>query len=350
MKFRLDALHCFFIILFAGHVVAFAQEHPWNGALPQVKGNFGLVPEKFQNYDVILKPDQEKPQWWAGAPSVIRDGNGVFWLACRMRSTDQPRGKRGYEVRILNSKDGVHFTKVLSIPRQAVPIPGFERPVLLIDPMTKKFKLYLCGPWHDGPWSILKLQDVNNPKDFDPKSAYVVIKPFPKTFDRDITVLEYKDPYIIYADGYFHCYVTGYVRQNERLFHFRSVDGESWEPVGDPKKPIMDLSGWHDFFVRPGSVLPLGVGYLFFYEGSSIQWYDPVYNIATGVGFTFDLHHIIDLTPNSPLIVSTTPTRFYTWRYSQFMWVDHELWVYAEVATKKQTKEIRLFRIPIDGK
>jgi hypothetical protein len=52
------------------------------------------------------------------------------------------------------------------------------------------------------------------------------------------------------------------------------------------------------------------------------------------------------LTPDSPLLVSTTPGKlFRTWRYSHWMLVDRELWVYAEVARPNQTNEIRLFRL-----
>ena len=118
-------------------------------------------------------------------------------------------------------------------------------------------------------------------------------------------------------------------------------------PVGDVNKPIMDLNSWHNFFIRPASVLPLGIGYLFIYEGSSTQWYDPVYNIGTGFGFTFDLHNIIDLTTESPMFISTTADGFYTFRYSHWMWVDGEIWVYAEVANENRSHEIRLTRISV---
>jgi hypothetical protein len=65
------------------------------------------------------------------------------------------------------------------------------------------------------------------------------------------------------------------------------------------------------------------------------------------VGFTFDLHNIIDLTPEAPIAASSTPGRhFLTWRYSHWMWVDDELWVYAEVARENEAHEIRLFRLP----
>lgn len=318
-------------------------------AVPTVQGLFGDVPAKFTEYQVIVEPDKDQAEWWAGAPSVARDKSGTFWLACRMRTADAPRGLRGYEIRILRSDDGVHFETVHRIRREDVPIPGFERPALLIDPTTGKFKLYACGPWKDGPWSIIKFADTDNPTAVDPGSARVVIAPLPQSDDRDIIPAEYKDPFILYAEGAYHCYVIGVMRRTERIYHFKSDDGEAWEPVGNPYQSIMDLTGWHDFYVRPASIVPVGVGYLFFYEGSACDWHDPVYNIATGLAFTFDLHDIIDLTPNSPLVISTTPSeRFATWRYSHWMWVDTELWAYAEVARGNESHEIRLFRLSRD--
>ncbi|HNS19665.1 MAG TPA: hypothetical protein PKH24_04160 [Sedimentisphaerales bacterium] len=304
------------------------------------------LPTALREYKVIVEPDQNEPEWWAGAPSVVRDKTGTFWLACRMRTADAPRGLRGYEIRILRSDDGVHFTKVLSIRREDVPIPGFERPALLTDPRTGRFKLYACGPWKDGPWSILKFDDANDPARFEPASAKPVIQPQSPSYERDVIVDGYKDPFILFAEGRYHCYVIGTMRRTERIYHFHSQDGDRWEPVGSPYQSIMDLTGWHDFYVRPACVLPVGVGWLFLYEGSNCDWYDPVYNIATGVGFTFDLHHVTDLTPDAPLVASTTPSeRFHTWRYSHWMWVGDELWVYAEVARPNGSNEIRLFRL-----
>ncbi len=308
-------------------------------------GLYGNVPAQFSTYEVILRPDESKPEWWAGAPSVARDSAGAFWMACRMRRADAPRGLRGYEIRILRSEDGVKFEKALSIPREAVPIPGFERPALLRDPVSGKFKLYACGPWQEGPWCIVKFDDVDQPDQFEPATARPVIVPPARSYDRDVAPVEFKDPVVVHAEGRFHAFVTGYVRQNERIFHFESDDGERWSAVGNALEPRMDLSGWHDFFVRPASVLPVGVGYLFVYEGSDTAWHDPVYNIGTGLAYTFDLHNLQDLTPDAPLLLSSTPNEhFATFRYSHWMWVGEELWVYAEVACPDETHEIRLYR------
>jgi hypothetical protein len=218
----------------------------------------------------------------------------------------------------------------------------------MIDPVTGKFKLYACGPWMEGPWAIIKFDDAVSPDKFIPGTAKPVIQAPQKTYPRDVSVREYKDPVMIFANGKYHCYVSGYIRQNERIFHFISTDGENWQPVDDVNHPVFDLNGWHNFFTRPSSVLPVGVGYLFVYEGSSTKWYDPVYNIGTGLAFTFDLHNIIDLTTDSPFVISTTPSDFYTWRYSQWMWVKNEIWIYAEVANTNQSYETRLFRLKMN--
>ena len=314
--------------------------------IPAVSGDFGGLPAKFEQYDVILGPDKDEADWWAGAPSVVRDPKGIFWLACRMRTAEGPRGRRGYEIRILRSEDGRNFRKVHSIPREAVPIPGFERPSILLDPSSGKFKLYACGPWKDGPWAILKFDDAADPTAFLPASARPVIEAMAAPDPRSPRVEGYKDPVVFFAEGKYHCFVIGVMRNIERTYHFVSVNGEQWEPVGHPNESMMGLSGWHDFFVRPASILPLGAGYLFVYEGSSVTWKDPVYQIATGLAFTFDLHRIIDLTPQSPLAVSTTPSRdFRTWRYSQWMHVGDEVWAYAEVEKPNGAHEIRLFRL-----
>lgn len=319
----------------------------WTGPIPEVQPLPGAIAAAFNQAVTVLEPDRNEPEWWAGAPSVVLDDSGTFWMAARMRSPEYPVGLRGYEIRLLKSADGIRFEPVRSIHRSELPIPGFERPALVVDPRTRQFKLYVCGPWQDGPWCILKFDDVPSPEQIDPATVRPVIEAPPRRHPRDVSVREYKDPVILHALGRWHAYVTGYIRQNERIFHFTSSDGEKWEPVGDVNRPMLDLAGWHNFFVRPAAVVPVGVGFLFVYEGSSSTWYDPVYNVVTGLGFTFDLHQVINLSPEAPLFKSPTPGHgFHTWRYSHWLWVGDELRVYAEVANERQAHEIRLVRLP----
>lgn len=294
---------------------------------------------RFKNYEVILEPDRDIPEWWAGAPSVALTPDGTFYLAARMREGESPRGHRGYEIRLLKSSDGHQFKQIHSIKREQLPIPGFERPALVIDPQSKKFKLYGCGPLESNRgWEIIKFDDVDDPSEFDPKSASSVLRA--ETYkNKFVHLFGYKDPFILWAEGGWHMYVIGYDRV-ERTYHFTSADRESWQP--DPNNPVLDNGGWHNFFTRPACVLPMGVGYLFVYEGSNTRWHDPTYNIATGLAYSLDLSNILDLTPEAPLLKSTTPGKYHTWRYSHWLRSADKIFVYAEVARANNTNEIRL--------
>jgi len=340
---RTRAFTCALALLLIGGA-AFAAP----GIRQGIPGPYGSIPAKFEDFAVIVEPEEDAAEWWAGAPSVVRDEDGVFWLACRMRTPELPRGLRGYELRILRSEDGVNFEHVKSIFREDIPIATFERPALAIDPDTGHFKLYACSPWPDtdGVWSIVKFDDVADPADFDPSTARPVIQPLPMAYPRDIRPEGYKDPVVIYAEGAWHCYVIGQIRRTERIYHFTSADGENWEPVGSHYDDILDAKGWHNFYIRPSSVVPLGIGYLFVYEGSSAAWHDPVYNMGTGLAFTFDLHNLVNITTEGPLAISSTPSEnFHVFRYSDWLLVDDMWYIYAEVAKPNEAHELRLFRV-----
>ena len=128
----------------------------------------------------------------------------------------------------------------------------------------------------------------------------------------------------------------------ERIYHYTSDNGTEWE-ISEPC-PVLENAGWHNFFTRPACVLPLDVGYLFVYEGSNVLWLDPDYNIATGLAYSPDLESFVDLTPDEPLLKSTTPGPYHTWRYSHWLPVDDEVFVYFEAARPNRTNELRLGR------
>jgi hypothetical protein len=113
-------------------------------------------------YEVVLEPDQDTPEWWAGAPSVARATDGTFYLAVRMREGNSPRGRRGYEIRLLKSADGHRFQPIHRLHRDQVGVPVFERPALVRDPGTGKFKLYACSGLERG-WAILKYFEAARP-------------------------------------------------------------------------------------------------------------------------------------------------------------------------------------------
>lgn len=298
---------------------------------------FDDIVAALSRYEVILEPDENLPEWWAGAPSVAVSQEGVFYLAARMREGRSRRGRRGYEIRILRSTDGHHFEAINHILRDDARVPVFERPAMVRDPQTGKYRLYGCAGFDRG-WAILKFDDVDDPAAFDPHSAQrVLISDYPD--DGFIHVTGYKDPVIAWDGGRWHMFVIGTDRV-ERLYHFTSEDGEVWQAA--TPTPVMENSGWHNFYTRPASVLPLAVGYLFVYEGSNVLWRDPPYNIATGLAYSPDLETFIDLTPFEPLLRSTTPGDYHTWRYSHWMAVGDQVFVYFEAARPNNTNELRL--------
>jgi len=288
-------------------------------------------------YEVVLEPDENTPEWWAGAPSVLRADDGTFYLAARMREGLSPRGRRGYEIRILRSADGIHFEPIARIRREDAGVPGFERPALVRDPRSAKYRLYGCAGLQRG-WAILKWDDADNPAAFDARTARAVLKAeYPD--DGFAHVTGYKDPVVLWERGQWHMFVIG-TDNVERIWHFVSEEGEAWRPF--VQSPIMENSGWHNFFTRPASVLPMTFGYLFVYEGSDVNWRDPVYNIATGLAYSPDLATFIDLTPDEPLLKSTTPGDYHTWRYSHWLPVGDKVFVYYEAARPNNTNELRV--------
>ena len=296
-------------------------------------------------YRVILEPERNEPHWWAGAPSVIRTADGEFFLAARMREAVSPRGRRGYEIRILRSADGLEFSPLYTISRDQVGLGVFERPALAIDPATGLFRLYVCAAIEEHLWGILRFDDTDDLSRIDLDSLRPVLRP--TAADEEHAMRRgYKDPFVIHAARRWHMFVIGhdYV---ERAWHFVSPDGERWQE--DPHNPVLDAGGWHNCFTRPACVLPTGAGYLLVYEGSSAGWYDPSYNIATGLAYTLDLSNVVDLTPDAPLLKSTTPGDYHTWRYSHWLRVDGQIYIYAEVARPNNTNEIRLFVLDEDG-
>jgi len=307
------------------------------------KTELNRIKSELNNFVTIVKPDFDKPDWWAGAPSVSRSlEDKKFYLSCRMREAESRRGRCGYEIRIFESNDGINFNLINKINRVEVKLPVFERPCLVQDPNSKKFKFFGCSEFIEG-WGVWKLDDVTNPQSFDSSTLHRVLVPELPTNDF-VRVVGYKDPFIFYNENnkIWHMFVIGFDRV-ERTYHFISSDGgESWQKF--KTQPILENVGWHNFFTRPACVLPLEIGFLFIYEGSNVFWRDPVYNIATGIAFTMDLINFYDLTPNEPFITSPTPGNYITWRYSHWINVseNNEVYVYYESACHNDTNEVRL--------
>ncbi|MFO7973421.1 MAG: hypothetical protein R6V12_02160, partial [Candidatus Hydrogenedentota bacterium] len=213
----------------------------------------------------------------------------------------------------------------------------FERPALVQDPASGNFRLYGCANLGPG-WGIFKLDDVADPAQFDVSTRTTVLEATPGE-EGFISGAGFKDPFVMHANGVWHMVVIGY-DQVERAYHLASKDGEHWEFMGE--NPILENAGWHNCYTRPACLMPLAVGYLVVYEGSHISWRDPSYNIATGLAYSPDLEDFIDLTPDEPLLKSTTPGQYHTWRYSHWLSVKDKVHVYFEAARPNNTNETRV--------
>ncbi len=295
------------------------------------------ITEAIRSYQVVLEPDRDAPEWWAGAPSICLAPDGTTYLAARMREGMSPRGRRGYEVRLLESRDGRRFRVINRISRSEAGVPGFERPALVRDPQSGLYRLYGCAGLDRG-WAILRWDDASNPAEIDARSARPVLRAH-YADDGFAHVMGYKDPFVFWDGAQWRMFVIGYDRI-ERIWQFLSEDGETWRPAAGG--PAMPNDGWHNFYTRPACVVSLAVGYLLVYEGSNLNWRDPVYNIATGLAYTPDLVAFHDLTPDEPLLKSTTPGDCFTWRYSHWLRVGDEIRVYYEAARPNNGNEIRL--------
>ncbi len=310
------------------------------------------IVDALADFKTIVEPEKNEENWWAGAPSVAFDAeNHEFWLAVRMRTGEGNRGSRGYEIRILKSKNGFDFSLVKKIHRTDMECQVFERPSLVIQP-DGKFCLYGCTSFL-GAWAIWKLDPVEDPQDFDPKSMEVIHHP-QMSNGPEASLKGYKDPFIIYYRDKWHMTVNAEAHKSAaRPYHFISDDGVTWKPwLGDivNAKPAMffEATGWHNWVTRPACLIPMKVGMLLIYEGAHLNWHDPVYNLATGMAYSPDLTHWHDLTPDGPLLKSTTPGDFHTWRYSHWIPVEGEMYVYWEGARPNNTFATRVATFPLD--
>jgi hypothetical protein len=241
------------------------------------------------------------------------------------------------------SDDGRRYKQVHNVHRDDAGVPVFERPCLMRHPQSGKFRLYGCAGLKDG-WTIIKFDDTDSPTEINPETLAPVLAPSQST-DPFVGTIGYKDPVVLVARGEWHMFVIG-TDKTERIWHFTSGDGVEWASASE--HPVLENAGWHNYFTRPASVVPMPLGYLFVYEGSHTRWHDPIYNIATGLAYSPDLKTFIDLTPDQPLLRSTTPGDNHTWRYSHWMAVDDKMWVFWEAARPNNTNELRVATFDLD--
>lgn len=116
---------------------------------------------RFEDAAVVVAAPATGPGNWAGAAAVVLD-DGVFWLAYRVR---RPLDEgRGVSVVVARSDDGLAFTPVAEVHRDAFGAASFERPALVRRP-EGGWRLYLsCATPGSKHWWVEAL-DADRPED-----------------------------------------------------------------------------------------------------------------------------------------------------------------------------------------
>jgi hypothetical protein len=172
--------------------------------------------------ETVIAAPGDGPGHWAGAPSCVRDGDGVV-LAYRLR---RPVGDgRGYANVVARSDDGVHFETVCVLERDAFAADSLERPALVRRP-DGGWRIYVSsatpGTLH---WRVDAL-DADDPSGFEPRTRVPV-------FPGD-AVTAVKDVVVQVVDGRWHAWPCVHdiadTRAADRMHsaYCTSDDGLSW--------------------------------------------------------------------------------------------------------------------------
>src|SRR5437016_11256172 len=120
---------------------------------------------------VVITPPGDGPGYWAGGPSAVLTGEGIY-LAYRLR---RPVGAgRGYAVQVARSADGVRFRPLLTLTREQFAAESLERPALVRDP-AGRWRLYLsCATPGTKHWRV-EVLEAGHPSRFDTRRRVVVL-------------------------------------------------------------------------------------------------------------------------------------------------------------------------------
>ncbi len=177
---------------------------------------------------VAVEAPGEGPGYWAGAPSVALDRDGIYWLAYRLR---RPIGVgRGYANVVARSTDGERFQTVLVLERDDFGCDSLERPALVVR-NDGGWRLYVsCATPGTKHWRVDAL-DAEDPSQFVPGSARTVLPG-----NASVGV---KDPVVKLIDGHWHlwlcCHPLDRPDDTDRMTtHYgTSADGLAWTMHGE---------------------------------------------------------------------------------------------------------------------
>lgn len=177
--------------------------------------------------EVVVAAPGAGPGNWAGAASVVLVED-VFWLTYRVR---RPLAVgRGVSVVVASSSDGVAFSQVAEVNREAFGAESFERPVLVPLP-EGGWRLYLsCATPGSKHWWVDSLTAAT-PAELPHGERRIVLA--------GDSVTGVKDPVILVRGGEWQmwlcCHPLGEPGHEDRMStrHLVSADGLDWCDTGE---------------------------------------------------------------------------------------------------------------------
>ena len=275
----------------------------WFGRLPTFDTEDGAT---------VVEPPGRGPGHWAGACSVLKDGD-VYYLYYRFR---RPRGvgpDRGYECHIAESSDGVHFSDIWRMEKAALETTSMER-ACLVRTLGGKYRLYVSyvDP-ADGRWRI-DLMEAESCGGFDPASRTPCLA-------ADACGCEgVKDPWVFLLGGVWHMILsyampTKTATQDERTqMHAShdvyntgitksatalatSPDGVRWKWEGDIFSP--PETGWDCYCRRISGLVWTPPVWTALYDGSASV--EQNYEERTGIAISTGLRRFSSACPRGPV-------------------------------------------------
>ncbi len=301
----------------------------------------------------VIAPPGEGSGFWAGAPSVLYDGESQrFYLYYRVR---RPRPERGGACRIAESEDGLTFRTIWEARKESFDSASVERFALTKRPGGG----WLLYPSYVDPatnrWRI-DVIEAASPAAFDPAARRPVFLP------QDLGLQGIKDPWVMVVNGLYVMLTSSAITlsdapHDERALHGTgdiyntgltlsttglATSGDGLEYTYEGQILTTQPGAWDAYAARLGCLLPTGAGWLGFYDGSADVGGN--YEERTGLVHSWDLRAFHRISRQGPALVS--PEGSGSLRYLDVVQFADELWFYYEYCRADGSHELRLSRVP----
>ena len=298
----------------------------------------------------IVAPPAESEGNWVGACNTVYDSEAdQFYLYHRVR---QPRPVRGGKCVISSSNDGIRFSRIWELTKEALNSTSIEKSALVksanghwrlylsyVDPEDQRWRTDVLEAAHPSQFDIatrrnvftaadLGVEGVKDPFCFTDKGkTYLLLSYAPGKTD---ATNEEKSEMHATSD----IYNTGLTKSSSGLAV--SEDGLEFEWLGDVFSP--SESGWDCHAARLGSILVRPPVFIGFYDGRPTHLEN--YEEKTGIAVSTDLRRWHRISVDAPAIVSPHGTG--SLRYIDPIELPGETRFYYEYARADGAHELRL--------